>query len=169
MLPPSSQHQSSAHKGSQQTPTITRLAPCFRRKRATAAPGNITHLLITLHRAAEGASACLPGDKHRNPRYILRRAVASKAQTKQSRPSSVCCAKLAVTNAHVGRADKKAKEAAEKALEVERRKAQELLEAQRKMQQLVTERKAREEAERQVQQQLAQYQAELERLRTVRR
>eukprot|EP00808_Paulinella_micropora_P003377 g15489.t1 len=30
MLPPSSQHQSSAHKGSQQTPTITRLAPCFR-------------------------------------------------------------------------------------------------------------------------------------------
>eukprot|EP00808_Paulinella_micropora_P031415 g43381.t1 len=53
-------HQSSAHKGSQQTPTITRLAPCFRRKRATAGPGNITHLL---------------------------------AQTKQSRPSSVCCAK----------------------------------------------------------------------------
>eukprot|EP00808_Paulinella_micropora_P014558 g16298.t1 len=93
-------HQSSAHKGSQQTPTIIRLAPCFRRKRATAAPGNITHLLanvaascITLHRAAEGASACLPGDKHRNPRYILRRAVASKAQTKQSSPSSVCCAK----------------------------------------------------------------------------
>eukprot|EP00808_Paulinella_micropora_P029877 g25853.t1 len=46
---------------------------------------------ITLHRAAEGASACLPGDKHRKPRYILRRAVASKM--KQSRPFSVCCAK----------------------------------------------------------------------------
>eukprot|EP00808_Paulinella_micropora_P024591 g75195.t1 len=46
-------------------------------------------------------------------------------------------------------AAEKAKEAAEKALEVERRKAQELLEAERKMQQ----------------QQLAQLQAELERLR----
>eukprot|EP00808_Paulinella_micropora_P025921 g9732.t1 len=111
MLPPSSQYLSLTHT------CRTRVVPTrdpansnhhsfgsvLSKEARDAAPGNITHLLITLHRAAEEASACLPGDKHQNPRYILRRAVASKAQTKQSRPSSVCCAKLAVTNAHVGR------------------------------------------------------------------